>query len=82
MRRSVSVIYDGPYCNNRTPHVQTTDNPVLGSRYNLGRRSIIKRTQGGQTYTVVTYEIPGLRDGSRVAHFTTYFGPVQGSDAY
>lgn len=72
-KNSWKVNYDGPYDNNRLPHVEVGETNM--NRYNAGE--IYKLVNLRSTGRAIMWDVVGV-DNSREkggAHFTVYFGP-------
>ena len=69
-RRSYLVTYDGPYENDKPPHVQTPEENLTGKTFQLGARKQVRV----RDKTAVIYDVPGVTNRGEVAHITVYFG--------
>ena len=68
--KSWKVSYDGPYENNREPHVEVgaanMDNYRAGDTFALANKHLHGKA--------VMYDVVGCQNGRHTAHFTVYFG--------
>lgn len=95
-RKSYHVTYNGPYSNNRVPHVETEIEYLTGKTYKLGKRERVLISGRSPRLTseacsingrhaanvAICYEVIGLTNEDKPAHITVYFGKVDGSDKY
>lgn len=73
-RKSWHVNYDGPYNNNRPPHVEVQGfTPDVGRAYKL-------RDLRAISSKALAWTVEGAYNSGREAHFTVYFGDNPGGD--
>ena len=76
--KSYKVTYSGKYHNSREPHVETPETGLTGKKVTLGARRV--KTMGQNV--AVMYDVPGVKNGAHVAHFTAYFGSPVNANEY